>query len=36
MVSLKRKAKDKADEFTFKPKINPRKDVAKSLNFYQG
>ena len=35
MVSLKRK-KDKAEEFTFKPKINPRKDVAKSLNFYQG
>ena len=36
MVSLKR-SKEKAEkEFTFKPKINPRKDVAKSLNFYQG
>lgn len=36
IVNFKRKNEDANTNMTFKPKINPRKDVAKSMNFHQG
>jgi len=35
-VYFKKKIEDKNMNLTFKPKINPRKDLAKSMNFYIG
>ena len=33
-VYFKKKIEDKNMNMSFKPKINPRKDLAKSMNFY--
>jgi hypothetical protein len=33
-VYFKKRIEDKNMNMTFKPKINPRKDLAKSMNFY--
>lgn len=35
-VYFKKKIEDKNMNLTFKPKINPRKDLAKSMNFNIG